>query len=202
MRTHRTFISLFIALVLVVGANAKFLVSTTGTPTTVVLQDLGGRTLTHPVVDLDLELEFTDDELTRSQSVKDAIDGGEITVKDASGNPITDSADIDMVAELMGATDSVDGVGGIVPAPLAGEDDEFLRGDGTWAVVSPSSPTEIIQTGDASTTSATYVVITGMTSTPTAGQYFVSFSASGSLSDDDYTAKYAIQKVSLGIELS
>ena len=34
---------------------------------------------------------------------------------------------------MTGATASAAGAKGLVPAPAAGEDDEFLRGDGTWA---------------------------------------------------------------------
>ena len=32
-----------------------------------------------------------------------------------------------------GATDSADGLGGLVPAPSAGDEDKVLKGDGTWA---------------------------------------------------------------------
>ena len=35
--------------------------------------------------------------------------------------------------DFTGASDSVAGASGLVPAPAAGNDDEFLRGDGTWA---------------------------------------------------------------------
>lgn len=32
-----------------------------------------------------------------------------------------------------GATASADGASGLVPKPLAGDQDKFLKGDGTWA---------------------------------------------------------------------
>ena len=35
------------------------------------------------------------------------------------------------LVEMVGATSSANGVAGIVPAPLAGEQNKFLRGDGT-----------------------------------------------------------------------
>ena len=35
--------------------------------------------------------------------------------------------------DFTGASDSVAGASGLVPAPAAGNNDEFLRGDGTWA---------------------------------------------------------------------
>ena len=46
------------------------------------------------------------------------------------------------LVEMVGATASVDGVAGIVPAPLAGEQNKFLRGDGTWADVSGLTPVQ------------------------------------------------------------
>lgn len=36
------------------------------------------------------------------------------------------------IAVLAGATATTDGTGGTVPAPVAGQQDYFLRGDGTW----------------------------------------------------------------------
>lgn len=42
---------------------------------------------------------------------------------------------------MVGATASTDGVGGTVPAPLAGDQNKFLRGDATWVVVNEFTPT-------------------------------------------------------------
>ncbi len=42
--------------------------------------------------------------------------------------------------EMVGATASTDGVGGTVPAPLAGDQAKFLRGDATWVEVSEFTP--------------------------------------------------------------
>lgn len=39
------------------------------------------------------------------------------------------------VSEMTGATDSSDGTAGLVPAPKAGEEGYFLRGNGTWASI-------------------------------------------------------------------
>ena len=50
------------------------------------------------------------------------------------------NATITIGADAMtGATASAAGAAGVVPAPSAGDDTEFLRGDGTWAT--PSAPT-------------------------------------------------------------
>lgn len=51
--------------------------------------------------------------------------------------------------DMQGATASTDGTAGIVPAPEAGDDEKFLRGDGTWAevqsggVIYPTTETKI-----------------------------------------------------------
>lgn len=47
------------------------------------------------------------------------------------------------VPEMTGATASTDGESGLVPAPDAGDEDKFLKGDGTWADV-PSLPSPSI----------------------------------------------------------
>ena len=49
------------------------------------------------------------------------------------------SGQIPTVAILTGATDTVDGLSGSVPTPLSGQNEMFLKGDGTWAVVELSS---------------------------------------------------------------
>lgn len=43
---------------------------------------------------------------------------------------------------MTGATASTDGTGGTVPAPLTGQEEMFLRGDGTWANVPGSGEAE------------------------------------------------------------
>lgn len=53
------------------------------------------------------------------------------------------------VPEMQGATTSAQGEKGLVPRPVAGDDDKFLRGDGTWAdVASASVATDSTLTGD------------------------------------------------------
>ena len=42
-------------------------------------------------------------------------------------------------SEMTGATASTDGEAGLVPAPLAGDENKFLRGDGTWQDVEGST---------------------------------------------------------------
>lgn len=70
-----------------------FLVTTTGTAATVVLNDLGGRTIVHPTNNLDLSLEFSQDELAVSAELQAAITAGELTAQDGNSNPITNVGD-------------------------------------------------------------------------------------------------------------
>ena len=52
------------------------------------------------------------------------------------------------LVEMVGATASQDGAAGIVPAPIAGDQNKFLRGDATWAEVSgltPAQAQELVQ---------------------------------------------------------
>ena len=49
---------------------------------------------------------------------------------------------------MVGATADADGVSGVVPKPLAGDQNKFLRGDATWVTVSgltPQQAQEIVQ---------------------------------------------------------
>lgn len=53
---------------------------------------------------------------------------------------------------MTGATSSADGTSGLVPAPASGDEDKFLRGNGTWAIPekldSSSYTTVTIDTSD------------------------------------------------------
>ena len=51
--------------------------------------------------------------------------------------------------QMIGATETADGKGGIVPAPRSSDKDKFLKGDGTWGEVKVEASTEEIleQTG-------------------------------------------------------
>ena len=40
-----------------------------------------------------------------------------------------------ILGQLTGATETTDGTSGVVPAPKAGDQGKFLRGDGTWAAI-------------------------------------------------------------------
>lgn len=53
-------------------------------------------------------------------------------------------------SDFSGATASAAGTHGFVPAPAAGDQEKFLKGDGTWGVVQPG--TSVVQTTGQSTT--------------------------------------------------
>ena len=63
----------------------------------------------------------------------------------ADGTPFS-TIDTDWLPTLGGATDSAAGTAGIVPAPAAGDQNDFLRGDGTWVAVSSGGTGRIVFT--------------------------------------------------------
>ena len=77
-----------------------FLITTTGTPVTVVINDLGERTFVHPVISFDLENEYSIDEISNSVDLQTSITAAEITVVDGSGNSI---ADLNQLIDLQSA---------------------------------------------------------------------------------------------------
>ena len=97
---------------------------------------------------------------------------GKFNVKNASGT--YDQVYLETVKEqvvdldvMTGATASADGEEGLVPAPAAGEEEYFLRGDGTWADVTDTKVTNTL----AKTTRA-YVTGTTSATTSTGTQIF------------------------------
>ena len=70
----------------------QFFLTTTGTPSTVVIADLGNITFAHPVVSAPLiapEGQFSMVEIRDSVDLQAAITGGEVTIVDQQGNSIT-----------------------------------------------------------------------------------------------------------------
>ena len=52
-----------------------------------------------------------------------------------------------VIFDLVGASAQLGGLGGLVPAPLAGDQAKFLRGDGTWYDASADISAAIVATG-------------------------------------------------------
>lgn len=74
------------------------------------------------------------------------LNTGDILVYDDSTNKWVTSSFSAIADVMVGATASVDGSAGIVPAPLAGSQNKFLRGDGTWADVDFSGLEAVVST--------------------------------------------------------
>lgn len=86
-----------------------FLVTTTGSASPISFSDLGNRTVTHPTTNLNLELEYSIEELRDSPSLQAAISAGHITITDSSGNPIIILAGADDVKVSVSSDDTTPG---------------------------------------------------------------------------------------------
>jgi hypothetical protein len=58
---------------------------------------------------------------------------GEYPIEVHEGTVAGEPADLIVIREMAGATADADGNYGIPPKPVAGDQDKFLRGDGTWS---------------------------------------------------------------------
>lgn len=80
-----------------------------------------------------LQVNQTTNELEVSSGVVTSIaptqnTPGSITVTEGDGT----TTPVSVISQMGGATSSTAGTAGYVPAPAAGDDDAYLRGDGTW----------------------------------------------------------------------
>lgn len=80
-------------------------------------------------------------------SAASAVAKGDIT---ALGIPAQDTTYIEMKA----ASSSAAGASGLVPAPSAGKQDQYLRGDGTWATPTNTTYSDVTQSGHGLMTAA------------------------------------------------
>jgi len=64
--------------------------TTTGTQSLIVLNDLAGLEIPHPTTDFEISAQFENDEINNSQDLKDALDNGYITLKDENDNNIVE----------------------------------------------------------------------------------------------------------------
>lgn len=69
------------------------------------------------------------------------VEADELATVATSGsyNDLSNTPVIPSYSDFTGATSSVAGAAGLVPAPAAGDDTKFLSGDGTWKTVSSGS---------------------------------------------------------------
>lgn len=99
------------------------------------------------------EYELNNSSFTANQwaAINSGITSGDVTKIQTLANIRTIGANLNLDANgelsavdttythFTGATSSTDGVQGLVPGPLAGDEDKYLKADGTWATVSQYS---------------------------------------------------------------
>lgn len=99
----------------------------------------------------DKQTENLQAEITRAKNKEDALEDQKVTKEEGKGLSTNDFTDaykdiLDNPIAMTGATASADGAQGDVPAPQAGEQDKFLRGDGTYAVPHDTTYDPVTQT--------------------------------------------------------
>ena len=82
---------------------------------------------------------------------KQYLDHTELVEYDTALKQWVDDEISTSLVDFTGATSSTDGAAGQVPAPDAGDEDKFLRGDGTWAAAPAASGVTGVK-GDAEST--------------------------------------------------
>lgn len=74
------------------------------------------------------------------QIIVNAVKGNDVLVYDAEKGAWVNKAVTDVVSEMVGASDSMDGRAGLVPRPISGDQDKVLTGAGKWESVSDLLP--------------------------------------------------------------
>ena len=83
----------------------------------------------------------------------DLLGDGSILMYDYESKKWVNKTVDDIVVDVMrGATSTSAGKSGLVPAPQAGEENKFLKGDGTWAEISEITSDERLQIANLVTT--------------------------------------------------
>lgn len=96
--------------------------------------------LGHRVTSLnDQAIERISAEYARAKAAEEALENTKMTKipdKGLSTNDFTDEYKemLENPLEMLGASDTGDGRKGVVPKPLQGDEDKYLKGDGTWGV--------------------------------------------------------------------
>ena len=76
-----------------------------------------------------------------------------VQMRDASVSFVRTTLDVHILQDVIGSTGLIDGVRGVVPAPTVGQQNRYLRGDGTWS--------DVISSTDDTVTVSADVAITG-----------------------------------------
>jgi len=105
-------------------ADNSLYLSTTGDATTVILTDLGARTITHPTTNLDLTEEFSLSEIAGSQDIKDALSAGYITLRDWNNRSVPSGSVEERLEHNAQSIKSIP-----VTSPVVGDDNKLLSYD-------------------------------------------------------------------------
>lgn len=94
--------------------------------------------------------ELITSEITSLYELKDilvaAVADKQLLVYDAESGKWINKSVIDAIGVMTGATAEAQGSIGLVPAPAAGQEGYFLRGDGKWAPIESASATQVFET--------------------------------------------------------
>ena len=106
---------------------------------------------------------FKNDNNNTTYSLSGGLSGNNyiVTLTDSSSTPVKTTA---TVPKMTGATSSVDGDAGLVPAPTKANVNQYLKGDGTWAT--PTNTTYSVFTGATSSANGT----SGLVPAPSKGE--------------------------------
>lgn len=74
------------------------------------------------------------------QIIINTVKGNDVLVYDAEKGAWVNKAVTDVVSEMVGASDSMDGRAGLVPRPISGDQDKVLTGAGRWESVADLLP--------------------------------------------------------------
>lgn len=74
------------------------------------------------------------------QIIVNAVKGNDVLVYDAEKGAWVNKAVTDVVSEMVGASDSMDGRAGLVPRPISGDQDKVLTGARRWESVADLLP--------------------------------------------------------------
>ena len=74
------------------------------------------------------------------QIIVNDVKGNDVLVYDAEKGAWVNKAVTDVVSEMVGASDSMDGRAGLVPRPISGDQDKVLTGAGRWESVADLLP--------------------------------------------------------------
>ena len=81
----------------------------------------------------------TDSIVNLSSLISSVVNDGDLLIYDSTQEDWIPTSLDEAIRIMTGATANTGGQSGLVPAPSAGDQDKFLRGNGTWASVNPGT---------------------------------------------------------------